>query len=218
MNHERHARRDPLRVRQLGALRRGAGRQLRAHHVREIDAGLLEHGAVAQHAALAAAAFGALPRVAAKARCAVRLLERGTDAVLQSAQIGQHCRDVGSGRRHDYFLVAGVRFAVAFFFVAGGFAGALAVAFAGAFAVAVRRGLRGASQSSRPSAAPRAGFSAAGAARRLPRQGPQPSFSRSGRSGLCHAPARRRSAPCTRPASASSDRDPWGSWRSSRDR
>ena len=65
-------------------------RQLRAHHVREIDAGLLEDRAVAQHAALAAAAFGALPSVTTKARAAVRLLERVADAVLQSAQVGQN--------------------------------------------------------------------------------------------------------------------------------
>src|ERR671920_531734 len=79
------------------------------------------------------AAFCALPLVAAKARSAVCVLDCVADAVLKSAQIGQYCRDVGSGGRHDYFFV-GVRFAAAFFFVAGFFAGAFAGAFALVFA------------------------------------------------------------------------------------
>src|SRR6187551_974311 len=133
MKDERHARCEPLRILQLGPLRRRARRQLRAHDVGKIYARLFEDRSVAKHAALAAAAFCALPRVAAKPRRAVRLLDRVAEAVLKSAQIGQYCRDVGSGGRHDYFF--GVRFAAAFFFVAGAFAGGVfAAALAGAFA------------------------------------------------------------------------------------
>src|SRR5262249_46593396 len=105
---------------------------------------------IAQNATLAAAALGALPRIAPKARAAVGLLDRAADALLKSAQIGQHCRDVGSGGRHDYFF--GVRFAAAFFFVAGVFAGAFAAVFAGLFAGLFAAGFAA-------FAAPRAAFS-----------------------------------------------------------
>src|SRR6185436_17334936 len=134
MKYQRHTGSEPLRILQFGSLRRRARRQLCAHHVRKIYAGLLEERAIAEHATFAAAAFGALPRIPSKPRRAVRLLDSVTDAVLKSAQIGQYCRDVGSGGRHDYFFV-GVRFAAAFFFGAGAFAGAaFAAVFAGVFA------------------------------------------------------------------------------------
>ena len=74
VDHERHAGRFEARAGQFGPLRRGRSGQLAAEHVREIDAGLLEHGAVAHHARFAATAFGALPRVTPKLhRCRPQL-------------------------------------------------------------------------------------------------------------------------------------------------
>jgi hypothetical protein len=65
---------------------RGCG-QLATHDVRKIDAGLLEHGAFAQHARLAASSFRSLPAVVAERRAAVGLLQGICDAVVEVAQV-----------------------------------------------------------------------------------------------------------------------------------
>ena len=170
MEHERDARREPLRVRELGPLRRRARGQLRAHHVREIYAGLLEDCAVAQHAALAAAAFRALPAVAAKARSAVRLL-RSRCRCCPEVRAGRTSTAGTSGAEGAMTTSSSV---CASPLPSSSSAGV----FAGVFAL-LRRGFRRASlrgrafaaarlaRSSRPSQ-PRAGFSAARlSARRL---------------------------------------------------
>ena len=96
MDHERHAGRLEARTGQFRPLRRGRGRQLAAEHVREIDAGLLEHGALAHHARFTATAFGALPGVTPEFTAAVRSFQRSRDGVVQSTQV----RDYGGdGRR-----------------------------------------------------------------------------------------------------------------------
>ena len=97
VDHQRHAGRLEARAREFGPLRRRRRGQLAAHHVREVDAGLLEHRALAQHAALAAAAFGALPGIAAELRAAVGLLERARDRVVERAEVGDDCSRRGAG-------------------------------------------------------------------------------------------------------------------------
>ena len=82
---------------EFGPLRRRGWRQLRAHHMREIDARLFEDRAVAQHAAFAAAAFRAMPSIARELRRAVCLLERRADAILQFAQVGEHAQSALRG-------------------------------------------------------------------------------------------------------------------------
>ena len=160
-------------------------------HVREVDAGLLEHGAFAQHARFAAAAFRSLPAVVAERRAAVGLLQGVRDAVVQVAQV----RD-DDGRRwcagaHPHILRPDF-FAGAFFFAAAFFLGA-AFFFTVLFGFAATSGVGRRSQpscrwSSRPSCDP---------------------------SDSCRVPAPRRAVPGTLRASAISGRDPSGSWRSS---
>ena len=87
MDDERDAHRFEGGTRELGSLRGGGGGKLAAPHVREVDAGLLEHRAVAQHARLAAAALGAAPRVAAEARRAIRGFDRRGQLIVQAAQV-----------------------------------------------------------------------------------------------------------------------------------
>src|SRR5690606_28076789 len=66
----------------------GGGRwQAAAVHVREAHAGLLEHRAVAQHPAAAAAAARTLPRVLPKPGGAVEHFQALADAVLQFLQV-----------------------------------------------------------------------------------------------------------------------------------
>src|SRR5688500_14260917 len=80
-------------VRPAGNLRaRGAGRrwELAAVHAGEVDAAALEHLAVFDDAARAAAAFRPLPRVAQEA-LAVHDLERGDNALLQSREVIVDC-------------------------------------------------------------------------------------------------------------------------------
>ena len=91
MDHQRHAHGLEARAGQFRPLRRGGGRQLAAHHVREIHAGLLEHLAFAQHATLAAAALGALPRVAPEGGATVDALECGSDRVLERLEVREDC-------------------------------------------------------------------------------------------------------------------------------
>jgi hypothetical protein len=55
--------------------------------VREVDAGLLEHGAVTQYAGFSTASLGAAPRVATKARCAIRGFDRRGQLIVQAAQV-----------------------------------------------------------------------------------------------------------------------------------
>ena len=84
---ERHAHRLEGSARELGSLRRGGGGKLCAADVREVDACLLEHRAVAQHARLAPAALGAAPRVAAKPSRAIRGFDRRGQLIVQAAQV-----------------------------------------------------------------------------------------------------------------------------------
>jgi hypothetical protein len=53
---------------------------------REVHSGLLEHGALTQHARAAAATAGTRPRILDKTGLTVGLFDRLADAVLQGAQ------------------------------------------------------------------------------------------------------------------------------------
>src|ERR1035438_10515317 len=70
----------------FGALLRGRLRHRSAEYMRERDARTLEHGALAEHAALTAAALGSVPRVAAEFR-GIYPLERIRDAIVQIVQV-----------------------------------------------------------------------------------------------------------------------------------
>jgi len=74
-------------TRELGSLRGGGGGKLTAPHVREVDAGLLENRAVAQHAGLTPATLGAAPRVATKAPCTIRGFDCRGQLIVQAAQV-----------------------------------------------------------------------------------------------------------------------------------
>ena len=95
MNHQRNAHRTKSATGQLGARRTGRWRQVRAVYIRKADTGALEHGAVREDAAYAAAAFLAVPGVRDEARLAVESLQFAADPVLQSAQIGFDGAGVG---------------------------------------------------------------------------------------------------------------------------
>ena len=86
-----HDQRDTHRLegsaRELGSLRRGGGGKLCAADVREVDARLLEHRAVAQHAGFSTAALGAAPRVTAETSRAIRGFDRRGQLIVQTAQV-----------------------------------------------------------------------------------------------------------------------------------
>ena len=87
MDNKRDTHRFEGGTRELGSLRRGGVGKLAAAHVREVDAGLLEHGAVTQYAGFSTAALGSALRVAAKARCAIRGFDRRGQLIVQAAQV-----------------------------------------------------------------------------------------------------------------------------------
>ena len=102
MEDERDADRAPCRAGELRARRGRRGRQLRARHIGEADARLLEHRAVAQDARASAAAFGPRPHVFAEPRDTVHAFDRRADAVLQIGQIAADAGETGV-----VFLVGG---------------------------------------------------------------------------------------------------------------
>lgn len=86
--------------------------------MREVDARLLEYGAVAEHSRLAAAAFGPLPAIVPETRLAVFRLESLADSILQVAQIGEHSISVGPFHESGFYCRAADFLAGAFFFAA----------------------------------------------------------------------------------------------------
>jgi hypothetical protein len=103
---QRHAHGAEAAPGQLRPARAGRRRQLVAAHVGEVDAALLEHGAVLQDARAPAAAAGALPGVLAEAGAAVLPGEGAADAVLQVEQVVAHGAAVGLVR--SVFCLAGL--------------------------------------------------------------------------------------------------------------
>lgn len=87
MKHQRDAACTPGCTGKLGAVRTGRRRQARAGHIGKADAGLLEHGAVAQDAGTATAALLALPKILGEPRLPVGSFHSGADPVLQVGQI-----------------------------------------------------------------------------------------------------------------------------------
>ena len=83
MRHQRKADGTKGASRQLPPVRCGSGRELRAAHVRDVDADLLKQSAIGQHAALPAATFRALPGILAEMPASILSLERGAEAILQ---------------------------------------------------------------------------------------------------------------------------------------
>ena len=86
MEHQRQAHRFERRAGNFRTLIRRRRRHLLAEHMRDGYAGALEHRAVAQDAALAAAALGSNPSVALKFH-RIDFLDRRGDAVLQLMQV-----------------------------------------------------------------------------------------------------------------------------------
>ena len=87
MHDERHTHGFEGSAGELGPLRGGRGGKLSAADVRKVDARLLEHRPVAQHARLAAAALGAAPGVAAETSRAIRGFDAQGQFVVQAAQV-----------------------------------------------------------------------------------------------------------------------------------
>lgn len=82
-------------VRTMGGGGRG---KRRTADVREGNAGFFEHGALAEKAGAAAAAFRALPEIFAEFSGAVGLFERGANRVLEGEEVGTNSGNVGCGR------------------------------------------------------------------------------------------------------------------------
>jgi hypothetical protein len=70
--------------------------------MREVDPGLLEHGAVGEHPAAPTASAGPLPAVLGKARPPLCSFQGSAETVLEIQQIVPHCRYIGLS--HDNVL------------------------------------------------------------------------------------------------------------------
>lgn len=86
VDHQRHAHRFKAATRQLRPVCSGGCRHLIAMHVRKVDARLLKHRAVAQHAALTAAAARTLPAIFSKRCAAIFSRQLVTNLILQCEQ------------------------------------------------------------------------------------------------------------------------------------
>ncbi len=94
MNHQRDAHGFKAASGQLRAVGRGGGRHGVAMDVGEVDPGLFEHIALAQHPAASAAAAFPLPGVFNKRR-AIHGAQLLTEAVLQLEQKSFNLRGIG---------------------------------------------------------------------------------------------------------------------------
>ena len=86
MQYQRQAGRFKTAPGQFGAAGTGGGRQLVAHHMREINAAALQYVAFLQHATGTASAFRSLPGVVHEI-FAIDQFQGFNDAVLQALQI-----------------------------------------------------------------------------------------------------------------------------------
>ncbi len=86
VDHQRHAQRLKAATGQLGTVRGGRGGHGVAVDMGEVDARLLEHPALAQHAAASAAAARPLPAVFGKLGFAIGLRQLATDVILKVEQ------------------------------------------------------------------------------------------------------------------------------------